>query len=301
MLKRVALLLAVVLLVATQAVSAKSYNLGYVVQDLGNQFWVAVAQGVQDRARELGHKVTVLDARTDPARQLANVEDLIQRGIDALLISPWDAPSGGTATEAANKAQVPVFVLDIGVSSGKIETLIVSDNYKGGVIAADHMAKLLGGHADVAIIQCQLGYEIPALREKGFEERAKQLGLRVVSKQPADSQRALGMTVMQNMLQAHPQLKGVFSCNDEMALGAVEAIRAAGKEGQVQVIGFDAIPDALAAIKAGRLAGSVAQQPYQIGRMGVDAAVAFLQGKKIEPTTYVEVKLVTSQNVGEFK
>src|SRR5690606_42125688 len=94
-----------------------------------SQFWLTMSHGVQDRAAELGHRVTVLDARTDPNRQLANVEDLIQRGIDALLLSPWDAPSGGTATEAANKAGIPVFVLDIGVSSGKYETLIVSDNY----------------------------------------------------------------------------------------------------------------------------------------------------------------------------
>ena len=301
MLKRAGLLVGVVLVVASSVVSAKTYNFGYVVQDLGNQFWVTVAQGVQDRAKELGHRVTVLDSRTDPARQLANVEDLIQRGIDALLLSPWDAPSGGTATEVANKAGGPVFVLDIGVSRGRIETLIVSDNYKGGVIAAEYMAKLLGGPADVAIIQCQLGYEIVALREKGFEERAKQLGMRVVAKQPADSQRALGMTVMQNMLQAHPQLKGVFSCNDEMALGAVEAIRAAGKEGQVKVVGFDAIPDAIAAIKAGRMAASVAQRPYQIGRMGVDAAVAFLEGKKVQPVTYVDVFLVTPENVNQFQ
>lgn len=298
---KVLVLLAIVVFALSGVASAKTYHFGYVVQDLGNQFWVTVAKGVQDRAAELGHRVTVLDARTDPNRQLANVEDLIQRGIDALLISPWDSPSGGTATEVANKAGVPVFVVDIGVSSGKIETLIVSDNYKGGVLAAEYMAQLLGGSGDVAIIQCQLGYELPALREKGFEDRAKELGLRVVAKQPADSQRSLGMTVMQNILQARPNLKGVFACNDEMALGAVEAIRAAGKQNQIAVIGFDAIADALEAVEDGRLAATVAQQPYEMGRMGVDAAIAYLEGKKLEPTTYVEVKLVTPENLADFR
>ena len=91
--------------------------LGYVVQDLGNQFWVTVAQGIKDRAKELGVEVIVLDARTDPARQLSLTEDLLQRGIDALLISPWDADSGGTAVEAANRKNVPVVVVDIGVDS----------------------------------------------------------------------------------------------------------------------------------------------------------------------------------------
>lgn len=298
---KVLVLVAIVMLSLSAVASAQTYHFGYVVQDLGNQFWVTVAEGVQDRAAELDHRVTVLDARTDPNRQLANVEDLVQRGIDALLISPWDSPSGGTATEAANKAGVPVFVLDIGVSSGEIETLIVSDNYAGGVLAAEYMADLIGGSGDVAIIQCQLGYELPALREKGFEDRARELGLRVVAKQPADSQRALGMTVMQNILQARPTLKGVFACNDEMALGAVEAIRAAGKADDIAVIGFDAIADALDAVEDGRLAATVAQQPYEIGRMGVDAAVAYMQGETLEPTTYVEVQLVTRENVDDFR
>jgi len=298
---KVLLIAAMLVLALSAAVSAQTYHFGYVVQDLGNQFWLTMSHGVQDRAAELGHRVTVLDARTDPNRQLANVEDLIQRGIDALLLSPWDAPSGGTATEAANKAGIPVFVLDIGVSSGKYETLIVSDNYAGGVIAAEYMAQLLGGRGDVAIIQCQLGYEIVSLREQGFEDRATELGLRVVAKQPADSQRALGMTVMQNILQARPNLRGVFSCNDEMALGAIEAIRAAGKQNDIVVIGFDAIPDALDAIEDGRMAATVAQRPYEIGRMGVDAAVAYLKGEKLESTTYIPVELVTKENLADFR
>src|SRR5690606_37060981 len=98
---KVLLIAAMLVLALSAAVSAQTYHFGYVVQDLGNQFWLTMSHGVQDRAAELGHRVTVLDARTDPNRQLANVEDLIQRGIDALLLSPWDAPSGGTATEAA--------------------------------------------------------------------------------------------------------------------------------------------------------------------------------------------------------
>ena len=280
--------------------ATENYRFGYVVQDLGNQFWVTVAQGIKDRCEELGIDVTVLDARTDPARQLAVTEDLLQRGIDALLISPWDSDSGGTCVEAANRAGVPVIVVDIGVSSGEIVTLVVSDNYGGGKLAGEYAVELTGGEGEAAHIQCQLGYKLLQARGDGFTDAAEAGGLKIVARQPADSQRSLGMTVMQNMLQAHPNIKVVFSENVEMALGALEAARLARKENQVQIIGFDAIADALQSIKEGGLVGTIAQQPYEMGRIGVDAAVRHLKGEEVEETIYVPVQLITKDNVDEF-
>ncbi|NPV53512.1 MAG: substrate-binding domain-containing protein [Firmicutes bacterium] len=284
----------------TGIAASKKILLGYSVQDLGNQFWVTVAEGIKSRAKELGADVIVLDARTDPAKQLAQVEDLLQRKIDVLLLSPWDSDSGGTCVQAANRKNVPVVVVDVGVNTGKIETLIVSDNFKGGEMAGEYVAKLLGGKGKAVHIQCQLGYKIPKLRGDGFTEVMKKYGIKIVGRQPADSQRSLGMTVMQNMLQAHPDIDAVFAENDEMALGALEAIKAARKQGQVKVVGFDAIPDALKSIKDGGLAGTVAQQPYEMGRMGVDAAMKVLKGEKLPEVIYAPVKLVTPENVDQF-
>lgn len=278
----------------------QQYRFGYVVQDLGNQYWVSVAEGVQDKAAELGIEVVVLDARTDAARQLSNVEDLILQGIDALLLSPWDAPSGGTAVEAANRADIPVFVLDIGVTHGEVASFLVSDNYEGGVMAGEYMIELLGGEGRVALIQTQLGYEIPALRGEGFEDTVTAAGIEVVARQPADSQRALGLTVMENYLQTYPDLDGVFAYNDEMALGAVEAIHNANRQDQIRVIGFDAIGDAVEAIRQGRLAATVAQQPYLLGQMGVEVALAYLSGEEVEAETYIDVMLITPENVDEI-
>lgn len=265
---------------------------GYAVQDLGNQYWVTAADGVKAKCAELGITCLVMDANTDPAKELANVEDMIQRKVDAILLSPWDSDSGATATKLANKAGIPVFVLDIGVTSGDYVSFIISDNKEGGVQAGEFMATLIPAGSEVAHITCQLGYVQPALRGEGFTEAATKAGMKIVAKQPADSQRALGMNVMQNMLQANPNIKGVFCENDEMALGAVEAIAAAGKKGQIAVIGFDGNSDAVDAVNDGRMAATVAQQPFMMGEMGVQAAFDHLNGKAVEKTTFVPVSLI---------
>jgi len=272
---------------------------GYQVQDLGNQYWVKVAEGVKAQAKEMGVSVVVMDARTDAARELSNIDDMIQKKVDAILLSPWDANSGANAVAEANKAKIPVFVLDIGVSSGDIESLVVSDNLEGGHIAGRYIAKSIPAGAEVAHIQCQPGYVIPALRGKGFTEIMKEVGLKIVAAQSADSQRAMGMDVMQNILQAHPKLSAVFAENDEMALGAIEAIAAAGKSDQVKVVGFDGTDDARAAIKEGRLAATVAQEPTEMGKLGVKTGVAFLNGQHVEKTTFVPVELLTPDKLGK--
>lgn len=293
------LLVLSVLALSTLAHGGEKYHFAYLVQDLGNQYWVTVAEGVKDKCNKLGIVVTVLDARTDPARQLANVEDVIEKKVDYILLSPWDQASGTTVVEAANKAGIPVSVLDIGIDEGKIDTFIVSDNFEGGVLAGEYGLKLLADKSNpqVAHIQCQLGYVIPQLRGDGFTKVMKDNGIRIVAKQPADSQRSLGMTVMQNILQANPDLDLVFSENDEMALGALEAVRAAGLMNQVKIIGFDGTADAIASITRNELTGSVAQQPYVLGEMGVEAGIKSLKGDTLPETTYIPTKLVTAENM----
>jgi ribose transport system substrate-binding protein len=295
--KRAVVFLAVLTLLIAGAFAQKKPVFGYAVQDLGNQYWVTVANGIKAKAAELGVDVVVMDARTDPARELANVEDLAQRKVQAILLSPWDTDSGSNAVAVANKAKIPVFVLDIGVKSGKIETFIVSDNYKGGRIAGEYIKKYVPAGGKVAHIQCQLGYVIPGLRGKGFSDVMTESKIIVAARQPANSQRAMGMDVMQNILQSNPDIGAVFCENDEMALGAIEAIAAVNKQSQIKVIGFDGTNDALDAIKAGRLTGSVAQQPFEMGKMGVQAAYDFLHGKKVEKETFVPVKLITKDSL----
>jgi ribose transport system substrate-binding protein len=162
------------------------------------------------------------------------------------------------------------------------------------------MVKALNGKGKVAHIQCQLGAVNAQKRGQGFEEALKGTNVKVVVKRPADSRRDKALQVMEDILQRHPDLDGVFAQNDEMALGALQAIEAAGKLGKIKVIGFDGNKDALEAIKAGKMLATVAQQPEEMGKMAVDIALKVLKGEKVEKNIYVPVKLVTKENVDEF-
>ena len=301
--KLITILISMVLVLSLGSmVSAQeTFTIGYQVQDLGNQYWITLADGVKDKAAEMDNvEVTVRDARTDPAVELSNVQDLITQGIDLLLLSPWDSNSGATVVEEANKAGIPVIVLDIGVSSGDIESFLVSNNYGGGQKAGEYMAELLEGEGQVGHIQCQPGYELLDARGNGFVDVVTEEGIEVVATQPGDSQRSKGMTVMQNMATANPDIDGVFCENDEMALGALEALNSSRMLDQVEVIGFDGTDEAIQAVKEGRMTATVAQQPYKMGQMGVELAVEVLNGNDIENEIQVPVQLITKENVDEF-
>lgn len=301
--KIITILISMVLILSLGSmVSAQeTFTIGYQVQDLGNQYWITLAEGVKDKAAEMDNvEVKVRDARTDPAVELSNVQDLITQGIDLLLLSPWDSNSGATVVKEANKAGIPVIVLDIGVSGGDIESFLVSNNYGGGKKAGEYMVELLGGEGQVGHIQCQPGYELLDARGNGFVDAVTATDIEVVATQPGDSQRSKGMTVMQNMITANPGIDGVFCENDEMALGAVVALNSARMSDQVEVIGFDGTDEAIQAVKEGRMAATVAQQPYKMGQMGVELAVEVLKGNDIKDKIEVPVKLITKENVDEF-
>lgn len=273
-------------------------KIGYVTQDLGNQYWVAMAEGVKERCVEMGYEATVLDTRTDPARELSNVEDLIQNGADYILCSPWDPSSGATAVEVANKAGVPIAILDVGITHGAADTFLISENYEGGRLAGKFVAEKLNNKGKVSLLESNPGNIIVALRKKGFEEVMEENGIKVVSSQPAEAQRSLGMSITQNVLQAHPDLNAIFSMSDEAALGALEAANAAGKSGDIVIVGFDGTSDALRSIRNGGLTATIAQLPHDIGVMGVNAATNYFNGRKNPETTYVPVRLITKNTLG---
>jgi ribose transport system permease protein len=177
---------------------------------------------------------------------------------------------------------------------------VASDNVKGGELAARTIGEKLGGQGRIVILQGQAGTSAARERAAGFAAGLKAYpGIKVVAQQPADFDRTKGLDVMSNLLQAHPDVQGVIAANDEMALGAIKALGSkAGKS--VQVVGFDGTPDGLKAVEGGSLYASVAQQPTQLGRIAVDNALRALQGKKIEETVKVPVKVVTKQNVAGF-
>ncbi|WP_110928168.1 ribose ABC transporter substrate-binding protein RbsB [Bacillus massiliglaciei] len=272
--------------------TVKDIKIGLSVSTLNNPFFVSLKDGVVQEAKKQGMSVKVVDAQNDSAKQINDVEDLIQQGVDLLLINPTDSSAISSAVQSANSIGIPVITLDRSADKGKVEALVASDNVKGGEMAAEYIVKQIGENAQVAELEGVPGASATRERGKGFHNIADSK-LKVTAKQSADFDRTKGLTVMENIIQAKPDIQAVFAHNDEMALGAIEAINSSGKD--IMVIGFDGNDDALKAIEAGNLDATVAQQPQLIGKLAVDAGRDVIQGKKVEKNIAAPLKLVTKE------
>ncbi|MGM0949784.1 MAG: ribose ABC transporter substrate-binding protein RbsB [Bacillota bacterium] len=270
----------------------KEFTIGLSVSTLNNPFFVSLKKGIEKEAEKREMKIIIVDAQNDSSKQTSDVEDLIQQGVDALLINPTDSSAISTAVEYANSVDVPVVTIDRSAEQGKVETLVASDNVKGGEMAAEFIADKLGKGAKVAELEGVPGASATRERGSGFHNIADQK-LDIVTKQSADFDRTKGLTVMENLLQGHPEIQAVFAHNDEMALGALEAINSSGKD--IVVIGFDGNKDALASIKDGKLSATVAQQPDLIGKLATEAADDILHGKKVKKIISAPLKLETQK------
>ncbi|KQL54074.1 D-ribose transporter subunit RbsB [Heyndrickxia shackletonii] len=270
----------------------KNIKIGLSVSTLNNPFFVSLKDGVMKEAKAKGMHVTVVDAQNDSAKQVNDVQDLLQQGVDVLLINPTDSAAISTAVQSANEVGVPVITLDRSSDKGKVETLVASDNIKGGKMAANFIIDQVGKNAKVVELQGVPGASATRERGKGFHQIADK-ELQVVESQSAHFDRTEGLNVMENLIQGHPDIKAVFAQNDEMALGALEAINSSGKN--IVVVGFDGNDDALKSIKDGKLNATVAQQPELIGKLAVNAAGDVLKGKKVKKYIPAPLKLVTKK------
>lgn len=266
-------------------------KVGLVISTLNNPFFVTLKEGAEAKAKELGIELVILDSQNDPAKEMANVEDLITKNVAAILINPTDSDAVGNAVKAANGKKIPVITLDRGANAGDVVAHIASDNVAGGKMAGEYILKQLGGKGKAVELEGIAGTSAARDRGKGFNEAIKGSGIEVVAKQTADFDRTKGLSVMENILQAQPEINVVFAHNDEMALGALQAIKASGKS--IMVVGFDATDDAVKAVNSGEMAATVAQQPAQIGALGVENAVKVIKGEAIEKSIPVALKLVT--------
>ncbi|MFP3356051.1 ribose ABC transporter substrate-binding protein RbsB [Planococcus citreus] len=265
------------------------YTIGFSISTLNNPFFVTLSEGAEAKASELGATLSVVDAQDDASKQASDVEDLIQQGVDMILINPVDSEAVASAVASANNADIPVITVDRSAENGEVVSHIASDNVAGGEMAAEHLLSLVGEGAKVAELEGVPGSSAARERGEGFNNIAAD-SLDVVAKQTANFNRAEGLSVMENILQANPDVTGVFAHNDEMALGALEAIEASGKD--VTVVGFDATNDAVAAVEEGRLAGTIAQKPEMIGEMAVETAIQHLDGEEVEASIPVELELI---------
>jgi ribose transport system substrate-binding protein len=276
----------------------KPYTLGIALSTLNNPFFVTLRDGAQKEADAAGVKLIVVDAQNDPAKQASQIEDLISKKVDAILLNPTDSNAVVPSVQKANAANIPVLTIDRSAAGGTIVSHIASDNVAGGKMAADYLCKAIGSKGNVVELQGIAGTSAARDRGKGFDDEmaATCSGAKIVAQRPADFDRAKGNSVFSDVLTAQPDIAAVFAHNDEMVLGALQAAQAAKRTGIV-FVGFDAIDDAIAAIKAGTLAATIAQQPAVIGQLGVDTAIHALNGDKVDSSIPVPLSLVTKDTV----
>ena len=278
-------------------------KVAFVMKTLNHPFFLDMQRGAQEAASREGIQLVVQAAEReiDVEKQMQIIENLLQTGIRALIVTPSGSREIASAIAKANRGGVPVIVVDTRVDPKaaadnhlKIASFIGSDNYEGGRLAGEYLAKSTGGKARVAVLEGIPGHETGDSRLRGFREALQQhTGISIVASQPANWERDLGFTVFQNMLQAHADIDALFACSDLMALGAVESIAAAGRSGTIHVVGFDALEDARKMIEAGRMDGSVAQSPRDMGRIAVESAARLLRGEAVAAEQKVPIALVT--------
>ncbi len=276
-----------------------------VLKTLNHPFFVDMRRGAQDAADRLGVtlQVQAAEREIDVDKQMQIVENMLQTGIDVLAITPSGSREIVSALVKASQAKVPIIIVDTRLDAKAAEaagvqaqTFIGSDNYEGGRLAGEYVVTSTGGKARVGILEGIPGHETGDSRLRGFRDAvAKSPGITVAASQPANWERDQGFNVFQNMLQAHADIDTVFAASDLMALGAIEAIAAAGRTGRIRVVGFDALDDAKKAIEAGTMAATVAQFPYDMGKAAVESAVRVLAGEKLPADIMVKLEMVTKR------
>ena len=272
-------------------------KIGMVLSTLNNPFFVNMKDGAEKEAEKLGYDLVVLDSQNDPAKERANVEDLVQLGVIALLINPTDSDAVVKTVEVANKSNIPVITLDRQANGGKITSHIASDNIKGGEMAAEYVLdkfKDEKGPINVVEIQGIPGASATRDRGEGFHNiMDKNDKFNFISIQAADFDRQKGLQVMENIIQANPNIQVVFAHNDEMALGAVKAIKASGIN--ALVIGFDGNDDAKDSIDANEMTATIAQQPDLIGALGVELANKIYNGESIKDKIAADLRYILNK------
>ena len=255
-------------------------------------FYRDLEKGLQETAAEKGFSLVITSGDWDLAKQQGQIENFIVQKVAAIIVCPVNSKGIGPAIEKANTAGIPVFTADIKADGGRVVSHIASDNYLGGKLAGSYLAKALNGKGKVAVIDQPI-VESTIERVRGFEEVLRgSPEIQIVAKPNGDGVRDKAMKAAEDLLQGYPDLNGIFGINDDSALGALSAIESAGRKGIV-VLGFDAIPEARAAIlRDSSLKADVVQNPLQIGQKTIETIDRYLKGETVPPVIPIEVRVV---------
>jgi len=275
-------------------------KIGITLYSLKNEFTVRIANAAQAKAEELGAELVVYDGDYDPATQISQVETMISDGVDGIILNPQDADACSPCVDKAVEANIPVVGVNTRVNNDKLTSYVGSIDVTAGEMEMQKIADLIGGQGKIVIIEGPMGQSAQIERRQGIQNILdKYENIEVLAEKTANWSRSEGMTVMENWLQAFEDIDAVVAENDEMALGAREAIKASGKE--IPAIGVDGITDALKAVEKGDLLASIFQDGAGQGSKAVEVVIQAIKGESVEKDYWIDFEEVNKDNVAEFK
>jgi ribose transport system substrate-binding protein len=263
-----------------------------------NPFYIAMLKGIRERAQELSWDVVTVSANEDKAKQIAGVQDLIARGVKGVLISPIDAVGVNAAYDAAKAGNIPIVSVARGSTSPNQTLHVAMDEIQIGRDIAEWTATAIGGEGKVAMLQGPSG--VPTFRNLGdgyTQAMAKYPKIQIAFRADGPLTRERGVKQAEDALVANPDLKAIYAANDDVALGAMQAVLAADRSGKTIVTGMNGVPPALRAVKDGKLAMTVELNPVLWGRLGVDVLASYLKGEKVEPRVFIKHVIIDQTNI----
>ena len=294
----VALMALPTLALMAPAAGQQKTTIGVSLAQDDNPFYIAMLRGIRARAEELGWDVATVSANEDKLKQINGVQDLIARGVKGILISPIDAVGVNAAYDAAAAAKIPIVSVARGSASPNQTIHVAMDEKQIGRDIAEWTAKKLGGKGKVALLMGPSG--APTFRNLGdgySEVMAKYPGIEIVSRADGPLTRERGVKQGEDVLVAHPDLAAIYAANDDVALGAMQAVNASNRKGKTLVTGMNGVPPALRAVKEENLAMTVELNPTEWGRLGVDVLASFLKGDKVDPRVFIKHVIIDNSNI----
>lgn len=287
-----------------EATGEEEFRIGLSMNTLNNPFFVDVKDGVEKAAEDNGIEVIVTDAQNEASKQVQDVENLVTQNLDAIIIDPTDSDAIIAGIEASNEAGIPVITMDREANGGEVVAHIGFDAIKSGGIAGDYIISQVKDLENAKIVEIQgiMGTNVAQDRSKGFNDAiGKASNIEKVATQAADFDRSTALDVMENILQANKEIDAVYAANDEMGLGVLEAVEAAGRLDEMVIISTDAIDPALDALKAGKLSATIAEPPFFLGMEALNTTLKHLRGEQVEKKVILDSTLVTEENVDDLE
>ena len=292
------LAVAISLAIPPAASAQEKTTIGVSLAQDDNPFYIVMLRGIRVRAQELGWDVATVSANEDKVKQINGVQDLVARGVNGILISPIDAVGVNAAYDAAAAAKIPIVSVARGSSSPNQTIHVAMDEKRIGRDIAEWTAKKLGGKGKVALLMGPSG--APTFKNLGdgySEVMAKYPEIHIVFRSDGPLTRERGVKQAEDALVAHPDLAAIYTANDDVALGAMQAVNAANRKGKTLVTGMNGVPPALRAVKEENLAMTVELNPVEWGRLGVDVLATFLKGEKVDPRVFIKHVIIDGTNV----